>query len=163
MQKHYQLTDEETSQTLHDKLAVIGAQAMLETLDCLAAGEIQAKPQDNQHATYAQKITKEEALLDWSRSAEKLACEIRAFNPWPVAYTSWHEKSMRIWSAKALNETHDLEPRTIIRASREGLDIAAGQGVLRLLQVQLPGGKVMPIADFYNARQHDLVPGEHFI
>lgn len=165
LQRHYSLAKEETSQSLHDKLAKLGAQALLATLDLLANQQLVPKPQDNDHATYAAKISKEEALIDWTRPAIQLEQEIRAFNPWPVAYTSWRDQPLRIWQAKAIKHAKNptAAPRTILQASREGVDIATGVDALRLLQVQLPGGKPMAIADFYNARQNELIVGEHFV
>ena len=156
----YTLTLDETSKSLHDKLAELGAAACLETMDLLAENKIEVIPQDNALATYAQKISKEEALIDWEQPAVFLDREIRAFNPWPVCYTSFQGKNLRIWSAKALQQIHNKSPRTIIHASHEGIDIATGEGVLRLLEVQLPGGKVMSITDFYNAHREELKEGE---
>ena len=163
LQRKCQLAPDETSQTLHDKLAKLGADALIKTLDLFSQSEINPIPQDNSLATYAQKISKEEALIDWLKPAIELEREIRAFNPWPIAYTSWQGDNLRIWQAQALMEDHDASPQTILRAAREGVDIATGRGVLRLLQVQMPGGKMLPIADFYNARQKDLIVGKHFL
>jgi len=159
----YMITPDDTSQTLHDKLARIGASACLATLDLLAENRITPIPQDNKLATYASKISKEEALIDWQQPALALEYEIRAFNPWPVAYTSWQGKNLRIWSAKALQQLHTVSARTILAASPEGLDIATGEGVLRILQVQLPGGKVISIADFYHAHHDKLIIGQHLL
>jgi methionyl-tRNA formyltransferase len=161
--REYTLLPDETSQTLHDKLADVGASALLETLDLLAENKITPIRQDNALATYAQKISKEEALIDWQQSAMELEHEVRAFNPWPVSHTSFKGQPLRIWSAKALQEVHNSSARTILRASHEGIDIATGEGVLRILQVQLPGGKVMSVADFYNSHRDDLVIGEHLL
>jgi methionyl-tRNA formyltransferase len=163
LQQHYKLDQDETSQSLHEKLASVGAEVLLRALDLLEQGNLHPKPQDNQLATYAEKICKEEALIDWQRSALELEQEIRAFNPWPVAFTSWQGQSLRIWMAKALTEGQPASPRTILKVDRDGLDIATGQGVLRVLQVQLPGGKPMRMSDFYNAHQQKLVVGEHLI
>lgn len=163
LQKRYHIAADETSKTLHDKLAVIGAEALIDTLTLLEQGKLQPQVQDNSLATYANKISKEEALIDWSRPAVELENEIRAFNPWPVAYTTWKEQSLRVWLAKATGETSQAEPRTIIRASRDGIDVATGTGVLRLLQLQLPGGKAQTAADFYNAHREQLIVGEHLI
>lgn len=163
LQKPYTLHAEETSASLHDALAKLGASALVEVLDLLEQGKIAATPQDNSQTTYANKISKEEALIDWQQPAKELEQEIRAFNPWPIAYTSWQGQNLRIWQAKALDEVCIAEPRKILRASREGIDVATGNGVLRILQVQLPGGKVHSVSDFYNAKRELLVVGEHFI
>lgn len=163
LQTSYKLEDNETSKTLHDKLAKLGAKALLEALNLLAQGKITPQPQNNLLATYAHKMSKEEALIDWLRPALELEQEIRAFNPWPVAFTSWQGQSLRIWMAKALPEEHHAAPRTILRVGQDGIDIATAKGVLRLLQVQLPGGKVISVADFFNAHQSKLLVGEHLI
>lgn len=163
LQRQYVLDPEETSQTLHDKMARLGADALIETLDLLAQGQLEAKPQDHSLATYAHKISKEEALIDWMRPAEELAHEIRAFNPWPVAHTSWKGQNLRIWKAKVVSHNQQAEPRTILHAGRDGIDVATGGGVLRLLSLQLPGGKILSVADFYNAKHADLIVGQHFI
>ncbi len=163
LQRRYTISKDETSKTLHDRLAVIGAEALIETLALLEQDTLQPVAQDNAAATYADKISKEEALLDWTRPAVELENEIRAFNPWPVAYTNWKDQHVRIWLAQALQEVCQQEPRTIVRASRDGIDIATGNGVLRLMQIQLPGGKVQSVTDFYNSHREMLILGEHFI
>jgi len=163
LQRQYVLEPDETSQSLHDEMAKLGAVSLVETLNLLAQGLLEPKPQDNATATYAHKISKEEALLDWNLPASELEWMIRAFNPWPVAHTTWHNQHLRIWSAKAIDQTHQMTPRTIVYAGEHGVDVAAGKGVLRLQKVQLPGGKVMDVKDFYHARQQELKVGEHFI
>jgi methionyl-tRNA formyltransferase len=164
LQQRYKLKQDETSQTLHDTLAKLGSQALLETLELLKQGKIFPEAQDNHHTTYAEKISKEEALIDWHQSALELEQAIRAFNPWPVAYTSWQGKNLRIWMAKTIATVEQqATPRTILYVGRDGIDIATGKGVLRLLQVQLPGAKILSIADFYNAYRHKLLLGEHLV
>lgn len=163
LQRQYVLEPDETSQSLHDVMAKLGAESLIDALDLLAKQQLEPKIQDNTRATYAHKITKEEALIDWHQPAIELEWTIRAFNPWPVAYTTWKNANLRIWAAKAITKEHNLTPRTIMRASEDGIDIATGDGLLRLLQVQLPGGKVMDVADFYHSRQHELKVGEHLI
>lgn len=163
LQRRCFIAADDTSKTLHDKLAVMGAEALIEALTYLEQGKLEAIVQDNALATYAGKMSKEEALIDWARPAAALENEIRAFNPWPVAYTTWNNQNLRIWFAKEIPELTHAEPRKIIDFSEKGLDIATGSGVLRLLQLQLPGGKVQSIADFYHAHQYELVIGEHLI
>lgn len=163
LQQHYILDSNETSQTLHDKLSKLGALTLIEALALIAKNPMEGIPQDDKLATYAHKISKEEALIDWSQPAHQLENEVRAFNPWPVSHTIWQNQPLRIWFAKALSASHQAMPRTVLHASREGIDIAAGEGALRLLEVQLPGGKRLSAADFYNARQDAIIPGQHFI
>lgn len=152
---------EETSQTLHDKLAALGSKALLAALNELEHQGIQPLAQDDQFATYASKITKEEALIDWTKPALELEHLIRAFNPWPVAYLLFHDQHLRVWMAKAINDAPSQSPGTLVNASSAGIDIATGKGNLRLLQVQLPGGKMISAADFYNARRNELQIGKH--
>lgn len=163
LQREYKMAEDETSQTLHDKLARLGAQALLETLALLDQGKITPIPQSNEMVTYAQKIVKEEALIDWMRPAKILENEIRAFNPWPVAYTTWQNQTLRVWQAKALPQITHEPPRTLLNVTKEGIDIATGDGVLRLLEVQLPGCKALSVADFYNAKRNQLIVGELFL
>lgn len=162
LKKSIILTGNETSQILHDQLAALGAEAVLETLDLLSQQQIHPHPQDDRLATYAYKITKEEALIDWHRPAVELEREIRAFNPKPVAFTMWRNQPLRIWLAKVIPGTPET-PGILVHASKEGIDIATQQGILRLLQLQLPGGKILSCADFYNAKQHELAIGKPFV
>ncbi len=161
--ENYTLRPDETSQTLHDTLAKAGADALVKTLTLLQNNQLKPQKQDNDFATYAHKISKEEALIDWTRPAIEIEREIRAFNPWPVAYTSWKGQSLRIWQAELGEKQTTAIPRTILHASREKLEIATGIGTLCLLRVQLPGGKPMSVSDFYNARHKELIVGEHLI
>lgn len=163
LMKPYILKPDETSVSLHDQLAKLGTQALIETLDLLEQNKVLATPQDNSKATYAQKICKEEALIDWQDSAKVIDQTIRAFNPWPVAYTTWQGKNLRIWEAKVVADVSTGEPRAIVKATHEGIDVATGAGVLRILKVQLPGGKIQSAADFYNAHHQDLQAGQHLI
>lgn len=144
----------DTGQTLTERLAEIGARTLLETLHALENGRVSPVLQDHQQASYAPKITKQEARLDWRASALQLAREIRAFNPKPVAFTELAGKILRIWEAEVLSKAMTLEsPGTIVAYDKTGIDVVTGEGVLRLLKVQMAGGRPMVIRDFLNAQQ----------
>lgn len=151
----------DTAQTLHDRLAVLGAQVLIDNLPLFARGDLTPLPQDDALATYARKLDKAEAEIDWSQSAEFLERQVRAFNPWPVAVTSLRGKPLRIWEALAIGDSAS-EPGSILRASREGIDVGTGQGVLRLLKVQLPGGRPVTAGEFLSGHHlDDTTLGSH--
>lgn len=140
----------ETAGELHDRLARLGAEALSEVLPDIEAGLIRPEVQDESQATYAAKLEKHEARLDWSMSAIDLERRIRAFNPWPVAATLYRGEIMRIWLAQSLDESAGAEPGTILEREKT-LDVATGSGVLRVIEVQLPGGRRMSAQAFLNA------------
>jgi methionyl-tRNA formyltransferase len=141
----------ETSADLYERLAVLGAKALAESLPGIEDGTRVPEIQDESQVTYAQKLDKCEATLDWTLPALDLARRVRAFNPWPVAETLYQGEMLRIWLAEALDETTDAAPGTVL-PGRKTLDVATGAGVLRLLEVQLPGGKRLAASAFLNAR-----------
>jgi len=147
----------DTAETLHDRLAALGAEALVPTLERLDRGELTAEPQDDAQACYAAKLDKAEAVLDWQRPAVELERQVRAFNPWPVAQTGFQERVLRVWQARALDEQHTAAPGTVLRAGKAGIDVAAGRGVLRLTSVQLPGKRPTDAAAFLNAYAVDGV------
>lgn len=142
----------DNSQSLHDRLAALGTQALLATLNQWPA--LQAEPQDHTAATYAKKITKEEAKINWHTAARELENKIRAFNPWPVAHTLLDEQTLRIWQAESMaNDKHHPTPGLIVHISPQGIDVTAAQGILRLQILQMPGGRALRVADILNARR----------
>ena len=154
------ITAADTGSSLHDRLAVLGGEALLHVLAAIDAGTPPVpEAQDGSLATYAAKLSKEEALIDWQRPAAELERQVRAFNDWPVAYTVIGGQSLRVWQARALDETAGAQPGTILRADRGGLAVATGAGVLLLAQLQLPGGKALPVAELLNSRRELLAAG----
>ena len=141
---------DDTGQILHDRLASLGSQVLGNSIDDIE-NQI-AIPQDNSQATYAKKLEKQEAQLDWQESAIMLESKIRAFNPWPVAQATLFKQTLRIWAAQALSPTATQEPvGTIIHCQRDGIDIVTSEGILRVLKVQRAGGKPVSVGDFLNA------------
>jgi methionyl-tRNA formyltransferase len=147
----------DTATILHDCLAKLGAETLLHCLPSLAAGNITAISQDESQACYAAKIHKEESWIDWSQPANLLERQVRAFNPWPVAQTQSKGQILRVWSATALTQTTAAPPGTVLTANKRGIDVATGNGTLRLLEVQPAGKRIMAIQDYLNA--HPLAPG----
>ncbi|AYA92074.1 methionyl-tRNA formyltransferase [Stenotrophomonas maltophilia group sp. P373] len=144
----------DTGGQLHDKLAELGAQVLSDGLGLLRAGiKPIARPQPEQGVTYAHKLDKAEARLDWAQGADVLARTVRAFNPWPIAEATLAGERVRIHGAVALDEAHSQAPGTVLAASRDGIDIACGQGALRLRTLQREGGKAITAADYLNARR----------
>ncbi|MGG2141372.1 methionyl-tRNA formyltransferase [Symbiopectobacterium sp. RP] len=147
------ITPQDTSASLYDRLAELGPLGLLTTLASLAQGTAVAEKQDDSLATYAEKLSKEEAKLDWSLSAEQLERCIRAFNPWPVSYIIIDEQPVKVWKASALDTNHSAQPGTIISADKQGIQVATAQGVLNLLQLQPAGKKSMSVQDLLNSRR----------
>ena len=147
------ISDEDTGGTLHDRLALLGAEVLGDALKLLRAGMRPiAQPQAADGVTYAHKLDKAEARLDWTQPAEVLARRVRAFDPWPICEAQVADERLRIHAARELPLDHGQAPGTVLMASKAGLDIACGRGALRLLQVQRDGGRPMAIADYLNAR-----------
>lgn len=150
------LAADETGGSLHDRLAALGAETLLEALPGIADGALVPKPQDPTRATYAHKLDKAEARIDWSRSALEIERQVRAFNPWPVAQTSLNGEILRIWSARAVEGPGTgAVPGLVVAAGRSEILVATGRGLLAITRLQPPGKRPMESADFLNARRLD--------
>jgi methionyl-tRNA formyltransferase len=143
----------DTASDLHDKLAELGAIGLSKVLAQMEAGTLHAEPQDEGLVTYAEKLTKNEAIIDWAQSARTIALKVRGLNAWPVAQTLYQDKVLRIWQSEVIAIDTDLEPG-IVNCHNKNIDVATGKGLLRLHEVQLPGGRRMMAQAFLNA--HDL-------
>jgi methionyl-tRNA formyltransferase len=156
LDKKCTISNHETAQTLHDTLSNIGANAILETLNMLPT--LKARPQQNNEATYAEKVTKDEAQIDWHQSAEKISRVIRAFNPRPIAYTNamakqFKNRVLRIIEAEIVNRQTTNSPGEVIKYDKDVCYIATSNGVINLKKVQLSGKNKVSIKDFNNAYQ----------
>jgi methionyl-tRNA formyltransferase len=136
----------ETAGELHDRLAALGATACVAALADLAAGRAQETVQDHAAATYAHKLDKAEARLDWTRSAAELDRQVRAFDPWPIAETRWQGRTLRVWRAAPCAAPGRASAGTVVQAGRDGIVVNCGADALAITRAQLPGGKVLDAA-----------------
>lgn len=146
------IEDNDTSASLYEKLAEQGPVALLQALEGLAANTLVAEKQDEALANYAEKLSKEEARLDWNKSAKQLWQEVRAFNPWPVSYFEHQGNTIKVWQTQVSETTSTAAPGTILSANKHGIEVATADGVLILQSMQLPGKKPLNVADILNAR-----------
>lgn len=151
------ITGEDTGGTLHDRLAELGPTAVTQAIAGLADGTLIGEVQDDSLATYAHKLNKDEARIDWSRPAVELERLIRAFNPWPICHTTLNGEALKVLAAQVVDG--EGTPGSIIDASKEGLLVACGSGALRLTRLQLPGGKPLGFADLFNSRREKFAVG----
>lgn len=147
------ITDEETGSSLHDKLAELGGDAILTFLNSFD-GQANGEKQADELATYAHKLSKQEASIDWSQSATQIEQQIRAFNAWPVCFTYIKEKRLRVWQSEIVQHTSNLPFGTVYEANKNGIDVVCGDGqFLRLTRLQPDGSKAMDAAALLNARK----------
>jgi len=141
---------DDTASSLHDKLAALGAIGLARVLVQIEAGTVVAEKQDENLVTYAAKLEKNEATIDWWQSAEQIARKVRGMNAWPVAQTLYQGQMLRIWRAEAIGAEPHPKPG-LVSYSHKHIEVATGAGRLRLHEIQLPGGKRMPVEAFINA------------
>lgn len=162
----------ETTASLHDKLMMLGGVALLKVIAQLKADTLMAVTQDESRATYAEKITKQEAQINWNLSARQIERGIRAYNPFPVAYTYFGQQRIKIYAA-VLSDTSDISDATavgvndpvvgeVLRLDDNGLTVACGEGALQITRLQLPGKKMMSVAELMNGYQEFFSIGDHF-
>ncbi|MBF8705800.1 methionyl-tRNA formyltransferase [Pseudomonas putida] len=152
------ISAEDTGGSLHDRLAEMGPPAVVQAIAGLADGSLQGEVQDDALATYAHKLNKDEARIDWSRPAVELERLIRAFNPWPVCHSTLDGESVKVLAANLSNATGT--PGEILSASKDGLVVACGEGALSLTRLQLPGGKPLNFSDLFNSRREKFASGK---
>lgn len=154
------ITADDTGGTLHDRLATLGAQALVQGVEALAGGALKGEVQDDALATYAHKLTKDEARIDWHQPADVIERTIRAFNPWPISHSMLGGETIKVHQARIGNGNG--VPGAILAASRDGLTVACGEGALNLMRLQLPGGKPLDISDLLNSRRQQFATGLRF-
>lgn len=148
--------DNNTAGELHDRLAQLAVKPLLATLDALASGKALPEEQDNNAATYAPKINKEDAAIDWHKPATVIDRQIRAFNPWPITHTQADDLTLRIYDATIIDQTHSATPGTVLSINKNGMLVATGEQALLVTRLQFPGGKAMTVADWLHAERHQL-------
>ncbi|MDH1264870.1 methionyl-tRNA formyltransferase [Pseudomonas sp. GD03944] len=151
------ISADDTGGSLHDRLAGLGPQAVIEAIAGLAAGTLVGEVQDDALATYAHKLNKDEARLDWTRPAAELERLVRAFHPWPICHSTLSGEALKVHAA-TLGEGRGT-PGTVLAADKTGLTVACGEGALRLTRLQLPGGKALNFSDLYNSRREQFATG----
>ena len=157
------ITAEDTSASLYNKLAELGPQGLLHTLHLLATGNAKPEVQDESLVTHAEKLTKEEARIDWSLSAVQLERCIRAFNPWPMSWLEIDGQPVKVWQASVIAENTQAAPGTILEATKQGIQVATGDGILNLVSLQPAGKKAMSAQDLLNSRREWFVPGNRLL
>lgn len=149
---------DDTSATLYEKLALTGPKALIHTVDMLSSGKCTPEKQDDALANYAEKLSKEEARIDWQQDATHIERCVRAFNPWPMSYFMVQEQLIKVWQAEVIEGSEGKQPGTIISADKNGICIATGNGSLNITQLQPPGKKAMSAQDILNSRREWFTP-----
>lgn len=157
------ILQDDTAGTLHDRLAALGPPALLEAVEKLATGHILSEKQDDLLATYAHKLAKEEAKIDFRRPARALERQIRAFNPFPVSWCLLpNGERLRVWKAIGDDRPHNAAPGTVLAINASGVSVACGAGALLMTELQLPNRSRMPVRDIINGQLLAVHPGDSF-
>lgn len=156
------ITKTTTTADLQKQLSELGAELLIKTIEQLENGSLKANPQNSAEATHAKKIEKPEAEINWQKSAEEINRMVHAFNPWPIAFTHLKDLQIRIWDATIVNEKTTQTPGTIIQVSKESIDVATSNGILRILQLQLPNHRALPVKDILNSKADLFTINSHF-
>jgi methionyl-tRNA formyltransferase len=154
------IEESDTGGSLHDRLAEMGGQAIVDALKALETGTLTAEPQNGEKACYAHKLTKEEGQIDWTEDASSINRTIRAFNPWPGTFTDADDLRVRVHAAEVIDITSDRHPGTVVERSRDGIDVACGLDVLRITRLQLSGSRPQSASDLINGGKDILLPGQ---
>lgn len=157
---HTPIAPDDTGGSLHDRLAALGSNAVVEAVAALEAGTLAGEIQDDSLATYAHKLNKDEARIDWTQPAVELERRVRAFHPWPICHSTLDGAAVKIHAAEP-GTGHGV-PGQIIDADKNGLDVACGEGSLRLTRLQLAGGKALAFTDLFNSRREQFATGKAF-
>lgn len=157
------IASDETSASLYAKVAEQAPQVLINTINELQAGEVVPEKQDNEQATYAKKLSKEEALINWQDDAEFIERCIRAFNPWPTSYFVLDGKNIKVHQASVLEQTTNAAAGSIVNVDKKGIQVATGKGIINLEVIQLAGKKAMPVQDVLNSRRDLFIVSSNLI
>lgn len=159
----FPITENDTGETLQNKMCEIGPIELVKVLQELSKGNMKSIEQDHSKATYAHKIQKYDARINWQLTAVEIARQIRAYYGWPVAFTVLDNITIRIWEALPINIKHNAKPGMILQVDKQGINIATGDGIISVQKMQLPNKKPLPIAEIIKASNHPFIPGISFI
>jgi methionyl-tRNA formyltransferase len=156
LRSEVEITENMTAGELHDILMEDGAQLLVDTIDKIAKGEIVPQKQNHEESCYASMLSKELAKIDWKTSSRQIKNLIRGLNPWPIAYTQYKDLVMKIYEAEAIDKKTTKEPGYILNVGKEGIEVAAGEGVLLIKRIQFPGGKPLKVEEYIRGNSIDV-------
>ncbi|RQD77815.1 MAG: methionyl-tRNA formyltransferase [Candidatus Syntrophonatronum acetioxidans] len=158
LQEEARIDEKETAGSLHDRLAEKGAKLLIKTLELIQEGKAPSILQEEEKASYAPPLKREEELIDWRKSAAGIFNKVRGMNPWPGAYTCWKGKRLKVWNSRVVDQKALYNPGEIIRVDKEGILVGTGKGTLLITRVQISGGRKMKAGEFIRGK--DMKAGE---